>query len=287
MPAATIGDNADMVGGPKLANEEAQRALDESEPVFPLHGAGGVDDEDESRVLAAMVGHIASLNADARDPCVVCEGRAGAVDLDAERASARLRVVLVEVVDEFFDSHGVGVGPVAVEHEAPGDCVRGRVNVHGEGGQVVGARVDEGVDAVVLEEGGVIGRGRGGNVAGVAVVAVRLRDGRGRDAALSGRGRGCACGCGWWRSSSRRHGFYRDRGGRLRGGCCCRSRRLCWCRVRRGRWSRRSGGRRGGCGNGSRYRRRLRRYTAISIRNGIGRRICLIVAGTACDYQCG
>ena len=103
-----------------------------------------------------MVRNVASLNAHAGDPRVVGEGRACAVDVNAEGISARLRVFLVEVVDELLDAHGVGIGTVAVQHEASGYRVRGGIDVHGEGGEVVGAGVDEGVDAIVLEESGVV-----------------------------------------------------------------------------------------------------------------------------------
>jgi len=72
--AVSVGDDANVVGRPKLANEETESALDESEPVSAIHGAGGVDDKDESRVLAVVIGNIASLNAHARNPRVAGEG---------------------------------------------------------------------------------------------------------------------------------------------------------------------------------------------------------------------
>ena len=73
-------------------------------------------------------------------------------------------VALVEEVHELLDPDGVGIGQMAVLDEAPGDRIRGRVHIHREGRQVVVLSVDEGIDAVVLEEGHVVGgvvHGRG------------------------------------------------------------------------------------------------------------------------------
>ena len=80
------------------------------------------------------------------------------------------------------------MGQVAVLHETARDGVRGRVHVDREGGQVVVLRVDERVDAVVLEEGEVVGLVVHGGRAADGVESLRLRHCRRRRDGLGGHG---------------------------------------------------------------------------------------------------
>ena len=77
--------------------------------------------------------------------------------MNGEGVLRRPFVLLVEEVDELFNAHGVGIRQVPILHEPAGNRVGGRVDIHGESGEVVILRVDEGIDAVVLEEGQVVG----------------------------------------------------------------------------------------------------------------------------------
>ena len=84
-------------------------------------------------------------------------------------------VPLVEVVDELLHPHRVRVGQVAVVKEAPGHGIGRGVNVYGEGGEMVVLGINERVDAVVPEEGQVVGcvvdRGRAAD--GVETLGLR------------------------------------------------------------------------------------------------------------------
>ena len=109
-------------------------------------------------------------------------GRRAAVDGDRERVVPGGAIALVEGVDPFLDPHTGGIRAVAVLDVALGDGIRRGVDVEGEGGDAVLARVNERVDAVVL--------------VGHPVIRGRLRVGR------RGRrgGGGRRVGLGWRRS---------------------------------------------------------------------------------------
>lgn len=87
----------------------------------------------------------------------VIKGRRGTFDVDGEGVVGGGLIALVEEVDELLHPHRVRVGQVAVVKEAPGRGVGRGVDVYGEGGKVVVLGINEGVDAVVLEEGQVVG----------------------------------------------------------------------------------------------------------------------------------
>ncbi len=67
-------------------------------------------------------------------------------------ALGRVGVILVEVIDEFLHADGVLRGQVPVGDVAAGDGVRAGVHVQGEGGEMIVFGINEGIDAVVLEE---------------------------------------------------------------------------------------------------------------------------------------
>ncbi len=138
------------------------------------------------------MGHGPPLQADAHQAVAfAAEGRRGTFQVDGEGIAVRGGcVTLVEVVDELFRPHRGRVGKVAVLNEPAGHRVGSSVHVNGKGGPVVVLGVYEGVDAVVLEEGQVVGgfvdRGRASDAVeafGLVPDARALkRDGLGRRA---------------------------------------------------------------------------------------------------------
>ena len=71
---------------------------------------------------------------------------------------------LLEIIDELLHPDRVRVGEVAVGYESAGHRVGCGVDVHCESGEIIILGVDERINAIVLEEigvvGGVINRGR-------------------------------------------------------------------------------------------------------------------------------
>ena len=103
-----------------------------------VRAASGRARSDDSRALIP----IRSRSSDSS-----MNGDGPAVDEDGERVVVGRRIALVEGVDPFLDPHAGGIGHVAVGREAPGDRVRGGVDVHRERGIAVLVGVGDRVDA--------------------------------------------------------------------------------------------------------------------------------------------
>ena len=166
--------------GPHLIDEFGQAGLHHVDLVVFLHGAGDVHDESQRRILALIIWNVLALQADAEQiGAFGAEGRAGGFQVDAEGAFAGVGVFLLEVVDALFDADQIGGRQLAVAQIVAQFGVRGGIDIHGEGGEVVLARVDEGLVGVRICLPRRVGR---------------PRDGRGRAAGFL-RGGGGRTGC--------------------------------------------------------------------------------------------
>ena len=88
---------------------------------------------------------------------ILAEGGGGSFHVDGEGFVDGAGITLVEEIDELFQPNGLGIRDIAVLDEAAGHGEGSGIHVYGEGGEAVVFGVDEGVDAGVLEEGGVVG----------------------------------------------------------------------------------------------------------------------------------
>ena len=143
----------------ELADQQAERVLHQRQPVGLVHGAGGVDHENQVRGLLPLAADDARLDADLEEREVLAERRRHAFRMDVEDVARALGVVVVEGVDELLHADDARGGQVAAADVLPRDRVGGGVDVHREGREAVLLRHHERVH----------GRRRGGRRLGQRV----------------------------------------------------------------------------------------------------------------------
>ena len=183
------GDDRDPVGLAELVDEEAQRILDQLEPVIAGHRTRRVDDEGERCRRALAARDVAGLDPDPEEdlaavPLTGDEVGGPAVGEDPEDTLLGARVGHVEGVDPLLDANTLRGGEAPALDPCLRERVGGGVDVEGEGRQGVLAGVDVRVDPGSLEEGRV----------GARLGALGGAGGRVRLAGLLGVGRGGARG---------------------------------------------------------------------------------------------
>ena len=139
-----------------------------------FHGPAHVDQEDEVRRRAFVLGHFVALEGDADQPVVRVPGAGRAFEVDGEGAFVTGRgrgVVVGEIVEHFLDADGPGGRQAAPFDEPAHDGIAGGVHVRRECRERVLLRGEERRFGDVAVGGGVegvsraeifIGCGRGG-----------------------------------------------------------------------------------------------------------------------------
>ena len=164
--AAGVDDDRHAVVLAQLAGELLQAVDHQRQLVRLVHRAGDVDQEHEVRLGPLVAVHLAALDADAHEAVLGRPGAAGDFDVGGEGADSCVlssswgRVVVVEVVDQLLDPHGVGRRQrVHLHEELPHVGVGGRVDVDRKGGD---GRAAFGLDERVFDDARVLVAERAG-----------------------------------------------------------------------------------------------------------------------------
>ncbi len=132
--AAGVDDDRHAVAVAEFTREQLERLADQRQLVLLLHRAGDVDEKHQVARGTLFAMYFAPLQADAHQHVVAVPRAAGSFRGDAKRIVAgRLRIVVGEVVDEFFEPHGGRRGQLAGSEIATHVGVAGRVDVDREG----------------------------------------------------------------------------------------------------------------------------------------------------------
>ena len=156
--AAGVGDEADAVVGAQRFGEVADGFFHQRQFVGVVHRAGGVDEEDEVGGRAFFWRKVGCLDGDADEFGVRLPRGINGLGVHREGfAVLRQRVAVGEVVEDFFDAHGIGGRQAVFAGEHAADvAVAAGVNVNAEGGDgritdaVYRVRVAMGVAFAVL-----------------------------------------------------------------------------------------------------------------------------------------
>ena len=134
---AGVGHDADRVLSGESVDEQAERFLDQWQPVRFIHGTGGVDEEHQVSRRHLFRIDLAGLHADANEVVGAVPRARAEFEVEGDGVVAlRLGVGVGEVVDELGEEHGVLDGQLMlVEEEAADVGVRRGVDVGGERGE--------------------------------------------------------------------------------------------------------------------------------------------------------
>ena len=122
--AAGVGHQGYGVAVFEVVDKNAQSALGQTELVGRLHGPRNIGQEHQVGILALAQGQLLGLYADAENMAVGSEGRWRRVHVYSKWLVALGgSVVVTEIIDEFFDSNGVGRRHLAGHDFATGEGV--------------------------------------------------------------------------------------------------------------------------------------------------------------------
>ena len=139
-----VGHDRDRVIGAQVGNKRLDRLLDQRELLARVHRARDIDEEDDVRGLQISERDILALHADPHQVHSLAELAGSDLHVDREGMLVDgLRVIVVEVVDVLFGPHRIWRGEAARVHVTAHHRVRSRVDIDGERGGVLLARVDE------------------------------------------------------------------------------------------------------------------------------------------------
>jgi hypothetical protein len=140
--APRVGDDADAVLRGEFVDQQPQRLLDERQAIFGRHRTGGVDEEDEVAGGHVLLVDRLGAEADAQQVVLGLPGAGGQFQREGDGlAVLRRGVVVVEVIEEVGDAHGI------LRRQLPGVEAGAGVGV---GGGVHGA--GDGRERVVLDQ---------------------------------------------------------------------------------------------------------------------------------------
>src|SRR5438034_3519687 len=150
---ARIGDDAHLVAFRQLIDEHAETALQQRQPFRRAHGTRHVDQKDE---IARYLTHrdILRLDPNAHEPVLRAPWRRRHLHVPRDGIWAgSLRVLVAEVVDEFFDTHSIPWRQLIPSQKSPDVCVGRRIDIAGKRGQWLLADCNERIvrDGVVPE----------------------------------------------------------------------------------------------------------------------------------------
>src|SRR5437867_1914911 len=132
---ARIRDDAHLVAFRQLIDEHAETALQQRQPFRRAHGTRHVDQKDKiTRYLTHR--DILRLDPNAHEPVLRAPWRRRHLHVPRDGIWAgSLRVLVAEVVDEFFDTHSIPWRQLIPSQKSPDVCVGRRIDVAGKRGQ--------------------------------------------------------------------------------------------------------------------------------------------------------
>ena len=158
--AVGIGNEGDAVLGAGLVREGAEGVFHHRQFVAAIHGAGHVHQEHEVGRRQRGLAHLFGLDADADQLGAAAEGGIHGFGVHGEGfAVGRLGVAVVEIVDDFFNAHGIGGRQAAGLGEEAADIgIATGVHINAEGGNGLLGHGVHGVGLIMAVALGVLAR---------------------------------------------------------------------------------------------------------------------------------